>query len=221
MKNRVILAAILCLAMGQAASGDVLDIPVLLDKTIQNNGAVSDNTSGTGEAISYEWAENNRWKALFGFDITPYLSLANIQAVNSLSFHVHNTYSYYTGNNVHLYSSLDDSWSTGTYAYGNHGGSLGSNYVPSQSTGPYPNVNRWYQWNISGVSGDLTDNGLLGLYLHLPTKDDWHNYSLHKFADGDAFLRIDYDYVPDGGATLVLLVGGLLSLRTARRRRHG
>lgn len=219
MKSRIILVAILCLAIGQAASGDVLDIPVLLDKTIQNNGTVTDNTSGTGEAISYEWAENRHWQALFGFDMAPYLSPGNVQAVNSLTFYVRNTYSYYTGNNVHLYSSLNDDWSTGTYTYGSHGGSLGSNYVSSVGTGSYPNANRWYSWSISGISDELTDNGLLGLYLRLPTKDDWHNYALHKFADGEAFLRLDYEYVPDGGATLLLLVGGLLNLRARRRRR--
>ena len=189
------------MAAASVATAATINIPVLVDKTIKNDSTVSD-----GSQLQYLWAENEHWQSFFGFDLTGYIALTDIQSINSLTFNAHATHTYYTGNNVHVYNSNNDDWATGTYTYGAYGASLGSNLFPAGAATPGGDpVNIWYAYDVTSVAGSLTDNGKLGLYLAMPTKDDGHNYAFHRLGEGTAagltttaYLTIDYEPVPKG-----------------------
>ena len=186
-----LLTTMFFLGAACAATAATIDIPVKVDKGIKNDGSVSE-----GLTLSYQWAENNRWQSFFGFDLSGHIALESILSINSITFNVYETFTYYTGNNVHVYNSNNDDWATGTYTYGDYGSSLGSKYFAAGAATPGGDPvdpPELHSYNVTSVAGSLTDNGKLGLYLALPTKDDWHNYAFHKVGENTAYLTIDYE----------------------------
>ncbi len=215
MKKLILFTAAICILVSQVAIAASIDIMVDDNVGIKNDGTIG------GLALSYEWAENNHWESFFGFDLSGNLALADIQSINSITFHVNEVKTYYTGSYVHVYGADDDIWAGGTYTYGAYGPSQGSKYFPAGAAVPGGDpVNRWYAYDVTSLAASLTDNGMLGLYLALPTKDDWHNYAFHVLGSGSAYLTIDYVPVPeanlppisDAGPDLYASAGDLVTL---------
>jgi len=195
-KYLVLILASVCIGLTiQPSFAETITIPVLVNKTIRNNGDVSSYVQ-----LQYQWSEDYHWQSFFGFDLTGHLPLADIQSINSITFNVHETHTYYTQNDVHVYSANNDDWATGSYTYGAHGSSLGYKSFPAiagcGTSGGCP-VDKWYSYDVTNAASSLTDNGKLGLYLALPTKDDSHNYAFHNLEPDTAYLTIDYE--PDSG----------------------
>ena len=126
-RSHVWMLAIVCICLSTPPSfAEIVTITVDVNGTIYSTGS-----EWTADALQldYQWAEDNHRQVLLGFDLSGELSLADIDSINSLELEVHETHTYYTGNNVHVYVADNDDWADGTYAYGAYGSSLGSNCV--------------------------------------------------------------------------------------------
>jgi len=209
MKNRLVLLMAINFILAGLISGpslaDTIAIPVSVNGTIYSvDGAWGENAL----QLDYVWDQNQHRQVFLGFNLTGHLSIEKIKSINAITLNVHETHTYYTGNNVHVYTANDNSWVDGVYTYGAYGSSLGSQFYPAvgscSTEGGCP-VDNWYVYDVTAASGVLADTGMVGLYLALPTKDDGHNYAFHKLESGTANLVLDYE--PN---LLVDLFGGLL-----------
>jgi len=185
----VVMVLLLSCSLAAAAT---VTIPVQVDKGLKNDGIVDHALT-----LQYVWDIDEHWESLFGFDITGILCLEDIQSIQSIAFHAHEVLTYYTGNNVHVYAANTDEWAEGVYTYGAYGPSMGSLFYPAGAavSGGDP-VDRWHVYDVTAAKDSLLDNGKLGLYLAMPTKDDWHNYAFHRIEIGTAFLTIEFDPAP-------------------------